>query len=358
MGVRLEPGNCLDVIPRLVAEGVVVDAVVTDPPYDLSEIPHVSGKRMFAPRTEERRAARKGFMGKSWDGTKVAFKPETWAAVLSILRPGGYLLAFGGTRTYHRMVCAIEDAGFVIQDTVMWLYGSGWPKNRTLLKPAFEPICMAYKPGGKRALGIEECRIGTDKRDPGFANLSDVAEGRRFFGLKHRNVSDGLGRWPANVIHDGSDEVMEAFAAYGDHRSAGEYPSDGVGTGNGVTYAPIKSQGHLYDDGGSAVRFFYSAKADKQDRWGSKHPTVKPVDLIRYLVKLVTPPGGTFLDPFAGSGTAAVAALAEKRNAILIEQSEEYCADIRERIAHYEGEGRHSLAAKNRSRSDRPGTLI
>jgi site-specific DNA-methyltransferase (adenine-specific) len=328
----LEPGDCLDVIPRLDADGVVVDAVVTDPPYELK------------------------FMGKAWDGTGIAFRPETWAAVLSILRPGGYLLAFGGTRTYHRMVCAIEDAGFVIQDQIDWLYGSGFPKGRTQLKPAHEPICMAYKPGGKRALGIDECRILGQKRL--MVNLDNDNES--IFGMKSRSsygeISDE-GRWPANVIHDGSDEVMEAFAAYGESsggrrlgggKRPGGFGNVGAAKGDSVPVGPD------YPDSGSVARFFYSAKADQEDRWGSKHPTVKPVELIRYLVKLITPPGGTFLDPFAGSGTAAVAALAEKRNAILVEQSEEYCADIRERIAHYKGEGSHSLAVKNRHRPGHP----
>jgi site-specific DNA-methyltransferase (adenine-specific) len=343
MGILMHEGDCREVIPRLVAEGVMVDAVVTDPPYHLESVVKRFGAKNAAQATSPAHARfARGFMGLTWDGGDIAFKPETWAAVLSILRPGGYLLAFGGARTYHRIGCAIEDAGFVIQDQIGWIYSSGFPKRRTQLKPAHEPICMAYKPGGKRELGIDECRVEGVMDGVWGGSNATINPDRTFNGSpgmhEYRSEKHPAGRWPANVILDGSPEVEKAFAAYNNPGAAEQHLS--------------------YADSGSVARFFYSAKADKNDRWGSKHPTVKPVDLIRYLVKLVTPPGGTFLDCFAGSGTAAVAALAENRNAILIEQEPAYCADIRERIAHYGGNGRHSLAAKARHHQASTGTLL
>jgi len=145
-------------------------------------------------------------MSMSWDGTGIAFRPETWTTIATIMRPGGFLLAFGGTRTHHRMVCATEDAGFVIQDTIMWLYGSGFPKRRDALKPAWEPICVAYKPGGARTLQVDECRIGVTG---GYTNVTKSAgdhrdrwEGNYATGER----IDNGGRWPANCAHDGSDD--------------------------------------------------------------------------------------------------------------------------------------------------------
>jgi site-specific DNA-methyltransferase (adenine-specific) len=347
--IRLEEGDCVEIIPRLVAEGIYVDAVVTDSPYNLTTIErgHINRDR-----------TRTGFMSMKWDGTGIAFRPETWTTIAAILRPGGFLLAFGGTRTSHRMVCAIEDAGFVIQDTIMWLYGSGFPKGKTMLKPAFEPICLAYKPGGKRTLGVDECRIDTGGEDRSARYDGKPPKGGRtnvFQGEMQKAWDAPSGRWPANVIHDGSDGVMGAFGAFGDRGAQGIVNGNERSAPNTNVYSAFKRKPskQLYDELGSAARFFYSAKAGPEDRFGSKHPTVKPVELIRYLVCLVTPKGGTFLDPFAGSGTAGVAALAEGRNAILIEREPQYIADIKERLAYYEGEGRHSLASKNRAKQPR-----
>jgi site-specific DNA-methyltransferase (adenine-specific) len=389
--VSIEHGDCREVVKRLAAEGVTVDAICTDPPYHLTATVKRFAKERLNGNTDIAKRARKesgkalddglarlagGFMGQQWDGGDVAFDPETWRTLATILRPGGFLLAFGGTRTSHRMVCAIEDAGFVIQDTIMWLYASGFPKRKDMLKPAFEPICLAYKPGGNRTLQVDECRI------PGGAspaverrlsarrnNHAPGRPGEYGYTITNRitpqaycadHPGEKLGRWPANVIHDGSDEVMEAFAEYdapGQFAAVkGSEPSNSaryIYGGLAGRHAPREPVG----DRGSPARFFYCAKADKQDRWGSRHPTVKPVELIRYLVKLVCPAGGTILDPFAGSGTAGVAALAEGRSAILIEQDATYIADIRERMAHYEGNGRHSLVAKNRNRGGGIGAL-
>lgn len=361
MSIRVEHGDCREVVAQLVTEGVVVDAICTDPPYDLTAMAKRFGKPDAAPAQHGRDGAMArlsgGFLGLGWDSTGIAFDPQTWRTLATILRPGGFLLAFGGTRTSHRMVCAIEDAGFVIQDTIMWLYGSGFPKRHDMLKPAFEPICVAYKPGGKRTLQMDECRIPLaqdDRLKDGIQHDGHSLNTEGKWGFKAVDRMPGLGRWPANIILDSSDEVMAAFAAFGELHARGNI-------GNSVRRAASKEDiygggwkandcGARYaSDTGTAARFFYCAKASSADRAGSKHPTVKPVELIRYLIKLVTPPGGTFLDPFAGSGTAGVAALADNRNAILIEQDAGYVADIRERLAHYRGDGRHSLASRNRN---------
>jgi site-specific DNA-methyltransferase (adenine-specific) len=160
--------DALEAIPKLVEKGVLVDSVVTDPPYHLTATVKRFGNNESAPAQFGKDGAMKrlskGFMGKTWDGGDIAFRPETWVTISSIMRPGAFLVVFGGTRTYHRMACAIEDAGFVIQDCIMWLYGSGFPKRRDMLKPAYEPIVLAYKPGGKRTMQVDECRIGLRER--------------------------------------------------------------------------------------------------------------------------------------------------------------------------------------------------
>jgi hypothetical protein len=157
----------------------------------------------------------------------------------------------------------------------------------------------------------------------------------------------------------GSDEVMEAFAAFGDSGGgkAGGYNWESSGQNNPTHVTHNIKSGVHFDDSGSAARFFYCAKANARDRWGSRHPTVKPVELMKWLVPFVTPKNGLVLDPFAGSGTTGVAALATGRKAILVERDEAYCADIRERIAHYDGSGRHSLVSRNRNKRAGVGAL-
>jgi DNA modification methylase len=296
-------GDCLDVLPRL---GYwPCDAVVTDPPYGLR------------------------FMGKSWDHgvPGVLF----WRTIMACLRPGGYMAVMGGTRTYHRLTCAVEDAGLEIRDCLAWLYGTGFPKSNGCLKPAWEPIVLARRPGPRvLPLGVDECRTNTDESssDNGI-NPEVLRSGRN-------------GRYPTNVLHDGSDEVMGAFSASGESRS----PSGPQRQGGhhrhdvGMTGSSRNGFGVGYGDGGSAARFFYCAKPSKKERGpGNTHPTVKPLALMRWLVCLVCPPGGLVLDPFAGSGTTGLACLDEGRRCVLVEQDEEYCGIIKRRL------GRHASTA-------------
>ena len=260
-----------------------VDSIVTDPPYGL------------------------GFMGKKWDVGVPAV--DVFAECLRVLKPGGHLLAFGGSRTYHRLAVAVEDAGFDIRDQIMWIYASGMPKSRALLKPAHEPIVMARKPAGKATpLRIDDCRV----------------------------PPTGGGRWPANVIHDGSDEVLASFPDAGGQQGAlnGSEPSGEMGSANcyGRMDRRHKSTPRK-DTDKSAARFFYCAKASKKDRGDdNKHPTVKPTDLMRYLCRLVTPPGGTVLDPFMGSGSTGKAALIEGFGFVGIEIDPEYAAIAEGRV--------------------------
>jgi len=390
--VTLYGGDCRDVLHSL--PDCSVDSCVTDPPYGL------------------------GFMGRAWDAKDgAAFAMDLWAEVLRVLKPGGHVVAFSGTRTYHRMACAIEDAGFDIRDQLAWAYGSGFPKSHdvskaidkgagaqrevvgyrasegsgvagraprdssgshiwsgqlrskaaateaarqwegwgTALKPSFEPICLARKPfrgtvaenvlqHGTGALNIDGCRI---EGEPWQAHRATGLAAKKFF-------SDGVaaeidkaphsgGRWPANLCHDGSDEVIACFPETAPARS-GKPRAGKNGDGWGMT-----ATGAEYDDnGGSAARFFYTAKADASDRIGTKHPTVKPVDLMQWLVRLTTPKGGTCLDPFAGTGTTGEAAWREGMRCILVEREEEYLADIARRMDLAEKPTKRAAVAKTK----------
>ncbi len=282
-----------------------VDSALIDPPYHLDSIVKRFGSINAAPcqigTDGAYRRAASGFMGKTWDDDIMA-DPEAWGHVLRVLKPGGHLIAFSHSRTYHRMASAIELAGFEIRDQIMWLYGSGMPKAhdlgdgwKTALKPGHEPVCLARKP-------IEAKSIRDNMLQHGVGGLNIEACGLE------------CGRFPANVIHDG-DILGEDYA-----------------------------------------KFFYQAKATKSERpWycepcgiggashapplcpscGNKvqgHPTVKPQALMRYLCRLVTPPGGTILDPFAGSGSTLQAARSEGFHAIGVEQDHEYFKLIKRRL--------------------------
>ena len=332
--VTLYHGDCIDVMRSL--PDASIDAIVTDPPYGL------------------------GFMGREWDDLPPGLP---WAAeCLRVLKPGGHLLAFGGSRTWHRLAVAVEDAGFEVRDSIAWLYGSGFPKSRNLdgewqgwgtaLKPAFEPIVVGRKPlagtvaanvltHGTGALNIDACRVGSatglqrpERRGKGDAGgWADYAQEPGQYG-----TPDGAGRWPTNVILDDTQaaeldrqsgvSVSKSGGGSGTHFSAGE---PGVPT-------PERPRGG-HDDAGGASRFFptfrYEAKAPTSERpraGETAHPTVKPLDLLRWLVRLVTPPGGLVLEPFAGSGTTAEACVIEKFRCIAIEREADYLPLITQRL--------------------------
>lgn len=360
-GITLYVGDCLEVLPTLPPESV--DAIVTDPPYHLTTI----GRSLQFKEGKRRRSA--GFMGKDWDGGDIAFRPEVWEAALRVAKPGAHLLAFGGTRTSHRLVCAIEDAGWEIRDTLMWVYGSGFPKSLdvskaidkeagveravlsprrgvtktfdvgctttikprdpitapateaakqwdgwgTALKPAVEPIVLARKPligtvagnvqrYGTGALNIDGCRIGTET----ITTIGSTKQGTAAYGdYAGMTPKPHTGRWPANLIHDGSPEVVECFP-----EAAPSCGSPKREQGRGGVFGG-GAPGAIYRDDGNASRFFYCAKASRADRYseaGNDHPTVKPLALVQYLIRLITPSGGLVLDPFSGSGTTPKAA--------------------------------------------------
>lgn len=587
-------GDCLEVLKQIADNSI--DAVCTDPPYHLTSIVKRFGAENAAPTMSavQRRFAKtggadlkpgpdqygrlsRGFMGKTWDGGDIAFRVELWAECWRVLKPGGHLIAFSGSRTYHRMVVAIEDAGFEVRDRIefdhdsqseyrlfeaslndeqrsqftklfkergvgslSWKFGSGFPKSHdvkkaageaicrcascdnslrslrgeendasrmvqtgqspdvfsavqrnsagggmgeprlqgtesedarvfrkgsdartgepglegrrdiseasrqlrerevravsggisgdgaegrvrdgaspgngdvggsssfkdggrsplrsqsaeqsarqsgalagqqepqtggawplcercgkpiipdgwgTALKPAHEPICLARKPlsektvaanvlrWGVGAINVDACRVNAEHLREGAEAIAKQSSGAPYVPNGKNNVfgagmgggvwnSHDAGRWPANLVHDGSPEVVGAFPAEagaqrpvrGDEASE---PTDEIYGARG------RVAGVFHGDTGSAARFFYSAKADRNDRIGSKHPTVKPVDLMRWLVRLITPPGGTVLDPFAGTGTTGHGALLEGFKAIMIERESEYQADIMRRM--------------------------
>ncbi len=304
MRAYLFTGKCLDYLRTMPADSI--DSVVTDPPYGLK------------------------FMNHAWDYDVPT--TETWAEVFRVLRPGGYLLAFAGTRTQHRMAIRIEDGGFEIRDVIAWVYAQGMPKSGGL-KPAHEPITVARKPG-KSKLNIDRCRVGL----PGDKVSKIGTPGQKGETVSSSELNE-LGRYPANLIHDGSDEVIAMFP----DNNPGCKPHRVKASEETVERLQSKGWGFSgcdkvagYDDGDdlSAARFFYCAKANKKDRGeGNTHPTVKPTDLMRYLCRLVTPVGGLVLDPFMGSGSTGKAALLEGFDFIGIDDKDEHVHLAHRRIA-------------------------
>ena len=318
------------------------DSVVTDPPYHLTSI-----AKRFTNSTEAKygkdgsfQRLSKGFVGHEWDGGDIAFTTDLWKEVYRTIKPGAVLLAFAATRNYHRMATAIEDSGFEIFDMINWIYGTGFPKRKNLLKPAHEPIVMARK-GVNRSLNIDDCRIpleeNADSRLGGKGSWSTdkSKEGVFKLGFEGKRItSNEKGRYPANIIHDGSEEVISSFP---NSKGFSGNANAKVGEKSKGVITPLRrGKGTLYSDEGSAARYFYSAKASKKEKDGSNHPTVKPVSLMRYLVKLVTPKDGLVLDPFAGTGTTGEACILEGRNYYLIEKTKEYIPDIEKRINKYD----------------------
>ena len=495
--ITVHHGDSRDVLKGLADASV--HAVVCDPPYALVSI----GKRFGADnaaaskpgKTGAYARASAGFMGQKWDTGETAFAVEFWAEVYRVLKPGGHVVAFSATRTYHRLACAIEDAGFEIRDMVAWLYGSGFPKSHdvskgidkrqrgglvsakllhfaelrgidgawletqgvasaasfrdwtvgghvpsdanwqiiktalgvtpdeeaaferevvaaasngiasgtgrhagaegsygfrrqyeittsatsaarawegwgTALKPALEPIVFARKPldgtvaanvlaYGVGALNIDACRIEGEPVQAVFSGAKggnrEAVGGAAVFGDsgKYQSEPHSAGRWPANVIHDGSPEVVEAFPANAGAFAPVRGTEESVPAKGDVVYGfRERVPHHHHGDSGSAARFFYSAKADAEDRLGSKHPTVKPIDLMAWLCRLVTPPGGVILDPFAGTGTTGLAAMREGFDCILIEREAQYVADINRRLAWARGEGRLTAQETGKAKAD------
>jgi DNA modification methylase len=459
--MKLINADCIAAMKEMLDNSV--DSIVTDPPYEL------------------------GFMGKSWDASGIAFNIEVWQEALRVLKPGGHLIAFSGSRTYHRMAVAIEDAGFQIRDQIMWVYGSGFPKSLdvskaidkrggatanfeqfrdavkkamkeqglktsaladalgnfmlshyltagsqpaipnyrdfkiirdfvnlgtafdhlfadeaerevvgskksgigtafgdgewasgktqevaitapataaaqqwdgwgTALKPAHEPMVLARKPlegtvannvltYGVGGLNIDGSRVGSDEMTKTTSNGVKISENRSMSGAKFEREIIGTvtGRFPANFIHDGSDEVVALFPGTSPSPrgliTQGGKAGGGFDVGSSDGTRNTKFQGH--GDSGSAARFFYCAKASKRDRnegANNNHPTVKPTDLMRYLCRLITPPNGTVLDPFMGSGSTGKAAVIEGFDFIGIDQSAEYVEIAKARIEWAVGE--------------------
>jgi len=365
-------GDCLIKMKEL--EDNSVDSIVTDPPYGLS------------------------FMGKKWDYDVPSV--EIWKECLRVLKPGGHLLAFAGTRTQHRMCINIEDAGFEIRDMIAWVYGSGFPKSHnigkavdklqgnerkkvgeissqditsgglvgkeysrqqvditkgnspwegwgTALKPALEPITMARKPfktsvaenvlkNGVGGINIDGCRVGTTTET--HSKSKESAKGSGIFGEygEVKTEIKNYGRFPANFIHDGSDEVEGLFPQTKSNARKNKFGDNSSSIFND---AKNLNKGFDINDSGSASRFFYCAKASKKDRneglpegQTSSHPTVKPTKLMQYLVRLVTPPKGICLDPFMGSGSTGKACKKEGFDFIGIELDPEYFEIAKARI--------------------------
>ena len=403
-------GDCLEEIQKLVDKGVQVDSIVTDPPYHLTSIVERFGKEGSAPAKDKDGAFQrqsKGFMGKEWDGGDIAFRKETWELFMKVLKPGGHLLAFSGSRTYHRMAIAIEDAGFDIRDQIMWLYGSGFPKSLNLgksvdkklgnerigtgqtkthsnkgmpqaeertaigagafgqeveeeitvgtsewegwgtaLKPAHEPIVLARKPLSENSIvanvlkhrtggiHIDACRVEGEKQT---RDSNPVMNGGKYAQNENADreeiTPDTKGRFPSNVMHDGSEEVLKVFPSTSKSAGGGGVKITGknvYGKYNGREYD--KTIG--YGDEGSVARYFYCPKTSKAEKGkDNNHPTVKPLKLMKYLCRLITPKGGTVLDPFMGSGSTGIAAKDEGFDFIGIEREKEYFEIAERRIS-------------------------
>jgi site-specific DNA-methyltransferase (adenine-specific) len=362
MSVRILIGDCVQRMRDLSDNSV--DSVVCDPPYHLTSIVKRFGAENAAPckvgKTGAYARASRGFMGQTWDGGDVAFRPETWAEVLRVLKPGGHLVAFSGTRTYHRMAVAIEDAGFEVRDQLAWVYGSGFPKSHNLgdgwgtaLKPSWEPIALCRKPlegtnaanmakHGVGGLNIDACRIEHNEECRPIAAQDISKRDNRIIRQAIRD-KDTIelkpeGRWPANLCHDGSDEVVAGFPAETGKSTGGRIGNAGGGAVENIPTGKFEKGDPGFGDSGSAARFFYCAKATTEERGeGNNHPTVKPVALMRWLCRLVTPKGGTVLDPFMGSGSTALACDAEQFDFIGCELSPEYAEIARKRIASAAG---------------------
>lgn len=313
-----------------------IDFIVTDPPYGLN------------------------FMNKQWD--KSIPNEEIWIEALRVCKPGSMLAAFGGSRTHHHLMIALEKSGWEIRDVIMWLYGSGFPKSHnhfglegygTALKPAYEPIIICMKPldgtykhnvetWGLGGINIDESRISMNEED--FKNYKEKKES--FNGLKGEilpgfvtspftNRIETKGRWPANIILD--EEAAIALDEMTGNLKSGKltpYIRNGKNPYSGGFGDP---NGYFEKNEGGASRFFYCAKASPSERKGNNHPTVKPIALMKYIIKLLAPPGNPVcLDPFSGSGSTLLAAKELGIDCIGIEMQEEYCEIAINRLGRHD----------------------
>ena len=331
-------GDCLEEIQKLVDKGVQVDSIVTDPPYHLTSIVERFGKEGSAPAKDKDGAFQRqsvGFMGKEWDGGDIAFRKETWELFMKVLKPGGHLLAFSGSRTYHRMAVAIEDAGFDIRDQIMWLYGSGFPKSHNLgdgwgtaLKPAHEPIVLARKKiegtnkqnrekYGTAGLNIDACRVEGEKQT---RDSNPVMNGGKYGQNQNaeRKIVKRKSRSDDGVWTDGNSGMKAEGSQYADADPKGRFPANVMHNG-------------LQEDW---ARYYYCPKTSKSEKGNDNtHPTVKPIKLMKYLCRLITPKGGTVLDPFMGSGSTGIAAKDEGFEFIGIEREKEYFEIAEQRVS-------------------------
>jgi len=365
-------GDCIEVMK--VFEDNCIDSIVTDPPYgigfmgrewDTFKPDYIEKKRIeqdkrikIKPRTDGRKvphdqgAVAAGSYDFSLKGNR---KFQEWFTIFSkeclrVLKPGGHLLSFGGTRTYHRMVCGIEDAGFEIRDCLQWLYGSGFPKNLNLgngmgtaLKPANEPIVLARKPISKKniaenvlkwgtgGINIDECRIDLQGQKKISGGCTGNKSGRvgYFITDKNPNIKEdnSKGRWPANVIFDeeGAELLNSASRFFYVAKTSKSERNAGL-----EGFEKEEKKVHIRQSNGRQ-------KAREMVSLPTKnfHPTVKPIKLMRYLIRLITPPSGICLDPFIGSGTTAIACVEEGFDYIGIEKEKEYFDIAEKRIFHY-----------------------
>lgn len=308
-------GDCLTIMKTFPDNHF--DCVVTDPPYFI------------------------GFMSKEFDKPEnnIAKSVELWKEVLRISKPGAYLLAAGSPRTYHRLVCAIEDAGWYPVDTIMYLHGQGFPKAKSCLKPAFEPWTLARKPGKKvLPLNIELCRIGTERNCPASHSknkMTHIYSGRLGKGLKEQ-LNKNIGRYPANLILDEiAAEMLDEQS--GILKSGSGYKHNKTqGGGYDKKFDILENPPFIKGDSRGVSRYFYCSKSSPSERQSSKHPTIKPKKLMTYLIKLVCPQSkeAIVLDPFMGSGTTGICCKEMGINFIGIEKDEEYFKDAKRRINH------------------------
>lgn len=374
--VTLYLGDSRDVVPQVGP----VHAVVTDPPYALVSITKRFGKPGSAPAqsgaTGVYARASAGFMGQAWDTGETAFDPAFWALVLAQLSPGGHVVAASGTRTYHRLACAVEDAGAEIRDMVSWLYGSGFPKSHDVSAAIDKAAGAATARGAGFNVAGQNVGLNQNRElrsdNPDYVPREPITDAAREWDgwgtalkpacepwvlarrplagtvaqnvLAHRTgalwidgcrVGGDAGRWPANVAHDGSDAVLAGFPQTRSGKLTADNQRNGgfAGTVNVYGTAERGGTGEY-----AAARFFYCAKASRADRnegdADNAHPTVKPTDLMRWLCRLVTPPGGIVLDPFMGSGSTGKAAVREGFGFVGIERDPAYWDIARRRIEH------------------------